>query len=241
MSDIPDTRDFGLELAALFESDAAGSLPQKDLDPYSFAVLTVCTGNICRSPLAQALLRKQLRSLSDAVGAPADFSRVGSSGLGAVVGAPVDPAVLALGTELGVKLATHRARQFEPDHAENAHLILTATREQRDQLITLAPGASSRTFTLAEFARLLTERETDPLFGAPTVPLQRPTRLSRHLQRLVEELHRARQGAEFFGGTPDTDDIEDPYRRSDDTHRRVATQIDALCTFIGERLRRAVA
>ena len=240
MNDIPDTRDFGLEIAALFESDEAGALPQKDLDPYSFAVLTVCTGNICRSPLAQALLRRQFRTLSDAVGAPADFSRVGSSGLGAVVGAPVDPAVLALGTELGVKLASHRARQFEPEHAEAAHLVLTATREQRDRLVELAPGAGSRAFTLAEFARLLAERADDPLFGAPAVPLQRPTRLSRHLQRLVEELNRARQGNEFFGGAPDSDDIEDPYRRSGETHRRVATRIDELCIFIGERLRRAV-
>ncbi len=240
MSDFSNTKDFSLEIAALFESDEAGALPQKDLDPYSFAVLTVCTGNICRSPLAQALLRRQLRELSDNVGAPADFSRVGSSGLAAIVGAPADPAVLSLGTEHGVKLASHRARQFEPDHAENAHLVLTATREQRDRLTELAPGASSRTFTLAEFARLITQHADHPLFGAPEVPLRRPTRLSRHLQRIVEELNRARQGAEFFGGAPDSDDIEDPYRCGDETHRRVATQIDELCTIIGERLSRAV-
>lgn len=237
MTETPEPRDFGREIAALFESDAAGALPQRDLDPYSFSVLTVCAGNICRSPLAQALLRRQFRALSDRVGAPSDFSLVGSSGLGAVVGAPVDPAVMRLGAEFGVKLSGHRARQFEPDHAEGAHLVLAATREQRDELVALAPGAGSRAFTLVEFARLLSATADDPLFGAPEVPLRRPTRVSRRLQRLVEVLNRSRQGADSL----EIDDIEDPYRRDDETHRRVATRIDEVCTFIGARLRRAVA
>jgi protein-tyrosine phosphatase len=232
---VPEIDPLAMQLAALFEADAAGAA-RGALDGEPFSILTVCTGNICRSPLAEALLQRELHSVALRLGRTDDGAIVASSGLGALVGSGVDPAVLAIGAEFGVGLEGHVARQFAPEHAESAHLILTATRTQRDEAIALAPAAATRCFTLNEFARLL-----DLLGGAgslepPTAPMHRPARINRRLQRVVRDADAMRQRQP----ASDADDIDDPYRRSSEVHRRVASQIRDACAVIGSRLRATI-
>lgn len=110
-----------------------------------FAILTVCTGNVCRSPLAERMLRARLD------GAPVT---VASAGIGALVGMGIDgPSALAL-TELGVDAAGHRARQLDPAMIGQADLILTAATAHRSAVVRTVPLAFRRSFTLREFARL---------------------------------------------------------------------------------------
>src|SRR4051795_10625813 len=66
-------------------------------------VLMVCTGNICRSPMAQVLLEQALRKRGFDV-------RVESAGLGALVGRGADPMAMQLMEKRGLDLKTHRAR-----------------------------------------------------------------------------------------------------------------------------------
>ncbi|NLB47321.1 MAG: hypothetical protein GX814_06230 [Microbacteriaceae bacterium] len=220
-----------LQLNALFATEATGEAPQVSLDPYGFSVLTICTGNICRSPLMAGLLRNHLHALTEALGATADFITVSSSGTGALIDAPADPLVLDLSRRLNTDLDSHRSRQFEPSHAENAHVIVTATRAQRDEITQLAPSVGSRCFTLVELADLIDQLRRSGALEAPSTPLRRQTRISRRLQRLIAEAHAARP----LRTPSDHDDVEDPYRRSPQTHLRVAQQISGLCDEIADR------
>lgn len=80
-------------------------------------IVTVCTGNICRSPIAEALLRQQLS---------AHGAMVSSVGIGALVGAPADPMARALMLERGVDISEHRGRQASAETLARADLVLTA-------------------------------------------------------------------------------------------------------------------
>lgn len=109
-------------------------------------IVIVCTGNICRSPLAERLLQIRLSSNP--------CFEVSSAGLHAVVGAPMDPdAAHQLKVHGGDPDNLH-GEQITDMHVKAADLILTMTRKQRDELIREFPLAMHRTFTMTEFAVL---------------------------------------------------------------------------------------
>ena len=116
-----------------------------------FRVLHVCTGNICRSPMAERLMRSGLqRRLAER----ADRFVVTSAGTWGLTGAPMEPHALTVLADFGVDGVDFRARELVADHVREADLVLTATREHRGQAVVLMPRAAARTFTLREFARL---------------------------------------------------------------------------------------
>ncbi|WP_018640441.1 arsenate reductase/protein-tyrosine-phosphatase family protein [Parafrankia elaeagni] len=117
----------------------------------------VCTGNICRSPLAEHLATARLTRLVARMGLPGPPEAaltVSSAGIFACVGEPMNPNALAVLDERGVRHGVFRARQLAPAMVEQADLVLCATRQHRAQVVTLVPRAVRRTFTLREFARL---------------------------------------------------------------------------------------
>jgi protein-tyrosine phosphatase len=116
----------------------------------TFDVLVVCLGNLCRSPLAERLLRLRL---ADSRGV-----RVSSAGVRAVVGAPMDASAALELTRLGGDPSDFVARQLTAELVTDADLVLAATRQLRSQVVELAPTALRRTFTLRELAALLEER-----------------------------------------------------------------------------------
>jgi protein-tyrosine phosphatase len=81
-------------------------------------LLFVCTGNLCRSPMAQALLAARLKERGQ------DDVTVASAGLAACVGDPPPPPVCSRMTARGLDVTQHRARQFTPEMAHASDLIL---------------------------------------------------------------------------------------------------------------------
>ena len=111
-----------------------------------FSVLFVCTGNICRSPLGERLLRARLHS--------SEFE-VTSAGVMAMVGSPMDPVAAMQLHALGGSSEGFVARQMTEKMIGQADLVLAATRSHRERILEERPAALRRTFTLLEFADLL--------------------------------------------------------------------------------------
>lgn len=112
----------------------------------AFSVLFVCTGNICRSPMAERLLRVRVDPAARVA-----VSSVGTSGL---TGYPMDaPSAEAL-RELGGNPDGHVARRFTPALIDAADLILTAETSHRSIVVQSDPLTFRRAFTLREFGRL---------------------------------------------------------------------------------------
>ena len=120
-----------------------------------FRVLTVCLGNVCRSPLMERLLREWL---------PQGFV-VESSGLTSMAGHPMEANAAAELARLGGSADGFVARDFAARHADKAQLVLTATAAIRSRVLTESPGALRRTFTLLELAHLLETAPAD--LGGP--------------------------------------------------------------------------
>jgi len=99
-------------------------------------VVFICTGNTCRSPLAEALMRRALEARGHGTVA------VSSAGVGATDGAPASEGSLLVGLENGLDLSQHLAA--------GADLVLAMSAQQRDRAAAL--GAADRAHTLAEFA-----------------------------------------------------------------------------------------
>jgi len=106
------------------------------------SVLIVCIGNICRSPMAEGLLRQAMPELT-----------VASAGLGALVGSPADPIAVELAAELGVDISGHRAQQMTGELASRADLILVMDSGQKADIQRLYPLASGKVFRMSELTR----------------------------------------------------------------------------------------
>jgi protein-tyrosine phosphatase len=191
----------------------------------TFAVLLVCTGNVCRSPTAEYLLSTRYSTL------PMSFS---SAGTGATAGQPMQPQALEVATELGAgaAIASHRARQLSAEMVADADLVIAMARDNRRQIAQLYPSASRKMFTLRELARIATGLTEDtmgtssstgvpPSFDAPQTFLSR---------------FASRRGY-FPAEDAESDDIIDPIGQSSTIYESSGKQILAAIVAIEHALR----
>jgi protein-tyrosine phosphatase len=172
-------------------------------------VLFVCTGNICRSPLAERLLRAWA---AQELAAAAALVRADSAGTAATDGQPMDEYSAQALRELGGDPDGARARRLVPGATADADLVLTMTRRQRRSILHTDPRSLRRVFTLPEAAGLLAL--ADPT-GIDLVPL------ADRAAELAVRLDAARSHRP--GGSED--DVRDPIGRSLEVHREVAARI----------------
>ncbi|PPF81337.1 low molecular weight phosphatase family protein [Subtercola sp. Z020] len=180
-----------------------------------FVILFVCTGNICRSPLAEQLFAAGI----DTVGL-SERIRVHSAGTSALTGQGMPAQAAALSTALGAHPEHHQARDISPEMVQDADIVLALAREHRGAVVQMVPRAASRTFTLIEFARLLQAASLD--FRMDSEP--QPDALPGLLRDLVERASRFR-GVVGSPADPESDDVLDPYRRSQQSYDLSAQQI----------------
>ncbi|MCH1884311.1 low molecular weight phosphatase family protein [Agrococcus sp. ARC_14] len=196
-----------------------------------FRILTVCTGNICRSPQAEQLLRARLPAALP--GAEPGQIEVTSAGTMARDGDSMEQHAAAEAVRLGVAdAAAHRARRLLPAQVQEADLVLGLAQEHRGAAVRAVPRVNHRAFTLIEFTRVV-EALADGSAARAVEPLG--------ADGVVGFLHRVVAAAEVRGLMPQSlrqgIDIDDPYGRSAAVYRRsadaVAEHVDRLAAALG--------
>lgn len=119
-------------------------------------ILFVCTGNTCRSPMAEGVCKKL-------------FPQYEVSSRGVNVFMPVsisENARLALSEDMGVDLSGHSSKQITEDDVKNADLVLTMTYNHRDFLKENYPQYAGKIYTLMEYTHGLDMDISDPYGGS---------------------------------------------------------------------------
>jgi protein-tyrosine phosphatase len=190
----------------------------------SFGILTVCTGNICRSPLAEQLLRAELAGLDVAVA---------SAGTNALVGHPMDDRAAVYSRQLGGSPDEAFGRQLTADQVRQSDLVLAASREHRRAVVELLPRSTHFAFTVREFARLLESLDDRDWESVATAPDSRTRLLS------LVEIAASNRGVSELPEDADDDDIIDPYRQDDAVYAESIGQLVPAVRAIAGVLRRA--
>jgi glycine hydroxymethyltransferase len=142
-------------------------------------ILIVCTGNVCRSPMAEGLLRRAL--------AGREGYRVLSAGVGATDGQGPSPHAVAVMRELNIDISGTRSRMLTAALVEEAAYIFGMTRGHVDSIMLLYPQAAEKTFLVREFDENLEPFEKDipdPIGGSYEVYRQ----CRDHIQQSIPSL-----------------------------------------------------
>ncbi|WP_201546558.1 low molecular weight protein-tyrosine-phosphatase [Psychrobacter immobilis] len=103
-------------------------------------ILVVCVGNICRSPMAEALLKQRYPN-----------KNIDSAGVGALVGHPADPAALEIMNEQQIDITKHVAKQIDEILAKKADIIFTMSDGQTKWIEERWPFCRGKTFKLGHW------------------------------------------------------------------------------------------
>jgi len=179
------------------------------LDEPDVRVLFVCTGNICRSPIAEAIAWRELARYPDAT---VQFSSAGSH---ALEGNPATGRAVAAAAALGADLEWHRARELTRRRVQDADLVLCMAAEHLPFVAAYERAAADRAFSLAAFARAVAT--VDRMAVTP------------------EEL--VSMAAKAITDEPG-DDVEDPIGLSSDAYAACARRLDELVPVVVRALAR---
>ena len=116
-------------------------------------ILFICTGNVCRSPMAEALFRRETRGRGE--------FRVLSAGLGAMDGQPPTAHSVEAMRKLGMDISEQHSRMLTADLVRQADYIFGMTHSHVDTVALLYPQAAEKTFLLREFDDTLESYEKD--------------------------------------------------------------------------------
>ncbi|MDJ1114506.1 low molecular weight phosphatase family protein [Microbacterium dauci] len=191
-----------------------------------FEIMTVCTGNICRSPLAQQLLHQRLADLPHAMTSGGTFDMRSAEmpddaqRLAVMLGVPADEA------------ASHRSQLVDAERLRTPDLVIAMTREHRKAVVSVAPARLRTTFTARELGRLAASLSDDEIASAADAG---GTDASARLRAAVQ-LAAGQRGMIPPPEAPEDDDVVDPYRLPWETYelmgRQLVPAVDQIARFV---------
>ena len=196
--------------------------PLKKGSPF---VLFVCSANLCRSPLAENLLRARVREF----GLPLD---VASAGTQIIAGLTMPWQIEELAAQLGTSEPLTHSRAVTPTEAAHADLILTASRSHSNEVIRLTPGLSRKTFTVRQFQRLTQEFPCTSDHDKTVTPKER-------FASWISDLADVRGHGEL-PTDPTDDDTIDPFDQSLEIYAEVGAILDSATRVIAAEMKRAL-
>ncbi|MEM9399547.1 MAG: serine hydroxymethyltransferase [Verrucomicrobiota bacterium] len=143
-------------------------------------ILFICTGNICRSPMAEGIFRHLTEDMNDV--------EIFSAGMGAVDGQPPSRNAVTAMSELGIDISHQRSNQLTKEMVETADFILVMTYGHLDMLLMIYPHASEKAFLIREFESGLPARQrevSDPIGGTETLYIQTRDQIYNALQHFL--------------------------------------------------------
>lgn len=178
-----------------------------------FRILFVCTGSICRSPIAERLT--QLGLSRRLAGYESGRIELASAGTWGHEGALMEPFAAEVVREFGGDPEDFRGRELQDEHVAEADLVLTATLDHRAHVVSMGHASGLRTFTLKEFTRLV------GVLDGSAVPDGDLVERGRFLVRAAAAL-RGRLAAPG----PEWDEVADPYGSPLTVFRACASEIN---------------
>src|SRR2546426_1757264 len=143
-------------------------------------ILFVCTGNVCRSPMAEGIFRHAVKGRGD--------FRVLSAGVGAIEGQPPSAHAVQALAELGIDISPQRSRMLTAELVNQADYIFGMTHGHVDAINLLYPQATEKTFLLREFDETLDVFEkdiSDPIGGSYEVYLNCRDQIEQGIASLI--------------------------------------------------------
>jgi protein-tyrosine phosphatase len=180
-------------------------------NPGEGGIVVLCTANVCRSPMAAALLSRRLDELGVAV-------PVHSAGM-IREGDPPSPEVISVMASYGIEIAGHRSRVADPADLARAGLVLAMARDNLRYAVTIAPAAWPRAFTVKELVRRGEERGP----RAPGEPFS----------DWLSRVHAGRERVSLLGESAE-DDVPDPWGGRLRDYMETASLLDLLMTRLAE-------
>ncbi len=170
-----------------FEMLREGVVPERTVRRLaSLMVLLVCTGNTCRSPMAEVLMRKHF---ADRLGCKIDELEdhgviVMSAGIAAMPGGRPSPEAVQVMKDIGLSLKDHESQPLTEQLLRHADLIITMTRAHRNAIVAHWPDAASRT----HLVRHDEGDVTDPIGGSIDIYRSCAEQINTEMQAYVGKL-----------------------------------------------------
>lgn len=147
-------------------------------------VLVVCTGNTCRSPMAETLMRAMFAKRFDSQEIAAQKVYVASAGLNAFPGGTASTEAQAVMSERGLSLREHQSRSVTAHGLQNADLVLTMTKSHRNAILEQLPEIESKVHLLSG----TTADVSDPFGGPPSVYSACADQIESYLSQWINRL-----------------------------------------------------